>query len=122
MAILTIGSNVSIDAMQPTFGITVTAVEAISAGMACTLDADGKAKKAINTDVFVGFALKDAAAGKPVTLYRMAKIVEYSSSMAEATNLYMAGAGNEGKLSDAPIVATDPAVALIVSTTDIIIR
>lgn len=121
MAIVTIGSNVSVDANQPVFTITVTAVEDIDAGMACTLDSDGKAKKAANTDTFVGFAILPAKAGKKVTLYRMAKIVEYSTSMAEGTVLYMAGAGDEGKLSDAAIVPGDPAVALIVSTTDIIV-
>lgn len=122
MAILTVGSNVSLNANQPVFTITVTASEAIAAGDCCTLDADGKAKKAINTDNFVGFAVKAAtAAGKPVTLYRMAYITEYSTSMVEGAHYYMAGVGNEGKLSDAAIVPGDPAVAQSVSTSDIIV-
>ena len=121
MALITIGSNVFVDANQMTFGVTVVAVEAIAAGSACTLDANGKAKKAINTDTFVGFAVKSASIGKPVTLYRMARITEYASGITPAMPLYMAGVGNAGKLSDAPIVAGDPVVAVAVSATDLVI-
>jgi hypothetical protein len=122
MALITVDSLVSIDANSYTFGVNGVAGVAITAGAACTIDTvTGKARPANNTDVFVGFAGLPASVGYPVVMYRIAKIASYSSSMTPGTKLYMAGAGDEGKLSDAPIVATDPAVAIVVTGSDLIV-
>ena len=121
MAILTIATDVSIDANSTTFAVNGVAASAITAGMACYINASGLVAPCNNTHTFVGFAVKSAAAGRPVTLFRMAKIANYSAAMIPGAKLYQAGAGNEGKLSDAPIVGTDPAVAIVVSTEDIIV-
>src|SRR5574338_1317882 len=119
MALITIDADVSIDANTITFGVGAVCGVPISAGDACTIDSvTGLARPANNTDVFVGFAVKAAGIGRPVTLFKMGKIASYAALMIPGTQIWLAGAGDEGKLSDAPIVPTDPAVAIVVTPVD----
>jgi len=114
--------------------------EALADGDACYIKSDGLAWKCVNTakdsfttvddnagtdntvwdiSMFDGFSFGTVAVGEPVTLFGRDSILTYGSGLTPGALYYVAGAGNEGKLSDAAIGTNDSAIAKAVSATKI---
>jgi hypothetical protein len=113
--------------------------EALSAGDAVFIHSDGKLYQSDAVDhvdtleltdsgtdtidivvsKFVGMVNEDYAAGEPVTVFGHGAIFNYGSGLTEGAFYWVSG--TQGALSDARVATGDSAVAMAISTQDILV-